>query len=903
MKKKYQIIGFLAIVVFLFLSNSTSAQNIKPSGNKNSFAPFQANTYNFTSFTLRYHTPTREWLLHNKAFINHPDAGFLTKDNPANAIEIIADRTNDSRYFIDKDTTSKFYIVKSNIDINYKKNGQWLSIDKRLCAKEKNIYEASHQQEPVGFDVVNKISYIKTFYGPVNFNNWQLIGENGSNQTLLAIADWSHFSAGDDGIKITDIFPGIDAKMIVDKGSIKTNFIVKQNQFKGYGRLIFTDDFNTTQPGILSFSNDEESKGSVDFIVGNKALVQINSANMYIESKPVETNQPINYRISGNRLSLLIKENDLDNMLSAGTVLIDPEVNSTDSIPKNNIGGSMNDGSMNLSCNYNLVMSTPAKATFTDVAFQFGFNTYAPATNSEGFAAIGLGNCNTGIIGANPNDTGYLQPGYASTMGQWAYISDSLLSCLPPPACAPQTVTFVLQFFNSVPFGPDSVCSNQYVNPHEAFQILIEGYTLELNHISSPKTICQASNTILSATGMYGVPPYTYSWNNGGGNGSRISVSPSTTTNYTVTITDQCGDTVTGSTLITVVPQVTPSITINTPDTSICLGIPATFSAISTGGGSNPSYQWKLNGNDVGTNSTTYTDNAPVNGDKVSCILTSNANCLTAPTAVSNIIKMNVIIQVTPSVVIAASANNVCGEIPITFNAVATNVGPSPSYQWQVNGINVGSNDSIYTSNSLVSGDVVSCIVSVSNTGCYTKATATSNTITMDIKPIPIVVLTASDTVIARGDTSKLNAVITGGYSSFAWIPTTGLSDPSITNPVASPLITTSYQINVTDTDGCITTDSILIQVYDKIFIPNAFTPDGRFNKYFRVPPTISFNLTDFSIYNRWGTKIFETSDITNGWDGTFQGNKCDMGTYVYIITGSDARGKVCVKGSVTLIR
>jgi gliding motility-associated-like protein len=911
MRYIHTIIGFLAIAFFSCLNNIVCAQDIKPSVGKFLFTPFKTGTYNFDSFTLQYKRPTTEWKLHNKESLNHPDAGFITRDNPANAIEILAKRTYNSRYFIDKDTSSKFYIVQSNTDINYLKDGQWLTIDKRVSPQQKNKYEASRQPEPVGFDLANKISYIKTFSGPVYFNNWRLIGQNGDSSTLLAIADWSRFSVGDDGIKITDVFPGIDAQMIVDKGSIKTNFIVKQNEFKGYEQLIFTDEFKGDKAGgTLAFSDQDEKQGGVDFMVDKKPLVHVNSALMYVENKPASTTETINYNITNNQLSLLVNGNDLNNKLAMGTVLIDPLVASADSLPMTSIGGSMNDGNIGLSCNYNLVMTTPAKATFTSIYFQFGFNTYAPANNSMGAIAIDLGTCNSGGIGTNPTDTNYLKPGYASTMGIWNPISN-LVSCLPPPACSPQTVTFVLQFFNSAPFGPDGVCSDEYVSPHEAFQILITGYTLQMdstvlkNGVSFPATICQTSNTTLSAEGIYGVPPYSYAWNNGAGNGSSVSVSPSVTTNYTVIVTDQCGNTATGSTLVTVIPQVTPSITIRSSDTTACAGTSVTFSAVPTNGGPTPSYQWKLNGSNVGANSTNYTNNTWVNGDQVSCVLTSDANCVSTSTAVSDTITMIVPMSVTPLVSIAASANDVCGDVPITFSAVPVNAGPSPFYQWQVNGINVGSNDSLYTSDSLVDGDIVSCIVSVSSTGCYTNPTATSNSLAMDIKPIPAIVLAASKMVIPIGETTQLNAVITGGYSSFIWAPTTGLNDPSITTPIANPLISTTYLIDVTDTDGCVRSDSILIGVYDPIIMPNAFTPNGDgLNEYFRIPPTITgFNLTNFAIYNRWGEMIFETSDISPGWDGTFQGNPCDIGTYIYVITGSNAKGKVFLKGCVSLFR
>jgi gliding motility-associated-like protein len=136
----------------------------------------------------------------------------------------------------------------------------------------------------------------------------------------------------------------------------------------------------------------------------------------------------------------------------------------------------------------------------------------------------------------------------------------------------------------------------------------------------------------------------------------------------------------------------------------------------------------------------------------------------------------------------------------------------------------------------------------------------------------------------------------------FAWTPTNGLINATNLSPIADPLATTTYQLSVISKNDCVDSADITIQVYDKIFIPNAFAPDGK-NNIFRIPPGITFNLENFSIYDRWGNKIFTTSDINQGWDGLIQGQDAAIGAYVYIISGSDAHGKVFEKGTVTLIR
>jgi gliding motility-associated-like protein len=919
MKNNALTITCMVVALFSIFTTSVVAQITTTfQSENNSAGPVQESIQNnFTSFSNKYKAPDNKWLANNKGYANHPDAGFINDEPVPNAIEILSKRTRDSRYFIDRDTASKFYIIQAYGDINYQKDGQWLSIDKCLQPVSKNILEASHQQEPVGFDLQKKISYIKTIDGTFYFNNWQLSGQDQNGEKILAKADWSNISTGDDGIKINNIFPGIDAEMIVNRGSVKTNFIVKQNKFKGYRQLIFTDEFNVagSGSGAMRFSADQhmvQEQGDIDFCINKKAIAHISKVVMFSQKEVARSYKYLTCQVNQDQLSIVVNENDLDQQLINGNIIIDPVVSTTSSLSTASITGSMNNGSLTDACVYPLQVATPAQAYFTNIAVNFSTISYSPAVTSQAFFYVTGTNCNKVSNYYDSKDPSYNSPGISVTKGDngspgFASVPQ-LLNCLPPPSCAVQHVTFYLGFYNTVTNGPDNVCSNTYVEAYAPFQLEVTGRTVEIDPVNNgitadPAVVCRGGSTTLTGHAIYGVAPYTYTWSTGATGNSTIVTPALVSTPYSVIAKDNCGNIANGAINVTVQDPVAPSVTITTPATTVCQGYNTTFTAHSTTGGDAPLYQWFVNGNPVaGVTSGTYTTTTLATGDQVYCILTSNYFCVSPNTATSDTLTIAVTPSIVPTNIVTSSDNNFCFGKRVTFAAHTTNVGSSPSYHWQVNGIDAGVTDSVFTSSSLVNNDQVTCVVDVSNTGCYTMQTITSNVIIMTVYPLPVITFSPDTIILARYDSVKINTIVVGDFGSPVWIPAATLVNPESITPIADPVSNTTYQLSVISSHDCVGTGDITIQVYDKIFIPNAFAPNGK-NKIFRIPPGIVFNLENFSIYDRWGTKVFATTDITKGWDGTNGAYNSPPGVYVYIISGSDARSKVLVKGTVTLIR
>jgi gliding motility-associated-like protein len=169
---------------------------------------------------------------------------------------------------------------------------------------------------------------------------------------------------------------------------------------------------------------------------------------------------------------------------------------------------------------------------------------------------------------------------------------------------------------------------------------------------------------------------------------------------------------------------------------------------------------------------------------------------------------------------------------------------------------------------------------------------------TVFINPLPFVDAWP-DTTIFQGEDVLLNA--SPGVS-VSWSPSETLDDPGSFNPLANPLVTTTYTLTLTDQNGCINVDSATVEVLEllEIFIPTAFSPngDGVNDELFVINRGIG-TLEEFSIYNRYGQLVFTTNDINQGWDGRFDGKDQELGSYVVVLRAATLSGNVLSKNEV----
>ncbi len=195
------------------------------------------------------------------------------------------------------------------------------------------------------------------------------------------------------------------------------------------------------------------------------------------------------------------------------------------------------------------------------------------------------------------------------------------------------------------------------------------------------------------------------------------------------------------------------SISIAASNTQVCEGTSVVFTATPTNGGTTPAYQWKVNAVNAGSNNAVYTY-APVQGDLVSCILTSNATCITGNPATSNTVTMTVNPLLPVSVSIAPSANPVCAGTSVTFTPSPVN-GGAPTYQWFKNAADAGTG-STYTYVP-VAGDQVFAIMT-SSLACKTGSPATSNTAAMTVNPVLTLInsISTTQTTLCEGTSTTI---------------------------------------------------------------------------------------------------------------------------------------------------
>lgn len=223
---------------------------------------------------------------------------------------------------------------------------------------------------------------------------------------------------------------------------------------------------------------------------------------------------------------------------------------------------------------------------------------------------------------------------------------------------------------------------------------------------------------------------------------------------------------------VTLSSSIIPKILkIDGPATDPCPGETVVFTAQAVGQGAAPVYEWKLNGVIAGGNSPSFTGNLFNNGDLLECKVTSSESCASPKTSdpLSRVVSVRSF--AIPSISISAVPMLVCPGTPVFFTTVQVNgAGASPVYQWQVNGVNAGTNSPNFVSSTIQNGDKVQCILTSSD-ACANPVTAKSETIPISVTNsiIPSVVVSADLNPSLPGELVTFTALASGQGSAPAY--------------------------------------------------------------------------------------------------------------------------------------
>jgi gliding motility-associated-like protein len=164
---------------------------------------------------------------------------------------------------------------------------------------------------------------------------------------------------------------------------------------------------------------------------------------------------------------------------------------------------------------------------------------------------------------------------------------------------------------------------------------------------------------------------------------------------------------------------------------------------------------------------------------------------------------------------------------------------------------------------------------------------------------------------INEGDGQQLGIAVYGsgvGDFQYTWTPTYGLRCTDCPDPVAAPTSTTEYSVVVTSDSGCVATSSATITVnpQHEIYVPNAFSPNNDgINDYWEIfGYKKAWVFVKVEVFDRWGEKVFESTDVDFQWDGTYRGTPVSIGVYVYSLTVTFIDGySDHSKGTITIIK
>jgi gliding motility-associated-like protein len=390
--------------------------------------------------------------------------------------------------------------------------------------------------------------------------------------------------------------------------------------------------------------------------------------------------------------------------------------------------------------------------------------------------------------------------------------------------------------------------------------------------------ICQGNSLVLSISSD---PTYTYKWIRNGsyiGGQTTNSLTVTTTGSYQIEVVNTVVNCTRTTTAITV-SVLAPPVAAFQVDGSLCANNSILFTNQSTTDvWATPVFAWNF-------------------GD-------TNTSTLQSPQhAYNGALAYSPSLQVSYSGVSGCSSNtskNIIINNPVPPSIVAEKEAlcPDETENLSITGA--------YSSIAWSTGDV-GFSTFITNSGTYTvnasdaNGCAVTDDITITAKIVPTISVTADKTTVATGTPVQLQA---SGADTYEWSPIETLSNATISNPVATPTVTTTYSVTGSLGAGCPATNQIIITVdglSKNIVVPAGFSPNGDgANDLLIIDGIVNYPECTLSIFDGRGRKIYQATGNGDAWDGTYQGKSVPDGIYYFVFTCPEGRP---VTGSVLVFR
>ncbi len=394
------------------------------------------------------------------------------------------------------------------------------------------------------------------------------------------------------------------------------------------------------------------------------------------------------------------------------------------------------------------------------------------------------------------------------------------------------------------------------------------------------------------------VQTQSFLWDFGNGQVDSVNFEPSVTyTNpgqYEVSLSifdPTCPAADTAIFTITVLPQEVVDLS----DTvSLCSIIPVTFDPNTSS--TSTSFVWSLTSTFTDTlNTNTAVDTLMLQAPQAGYyyLNVSNGFCSTQDSVFVNFISIEIDMLAEDSI---CSGEN--GTVSVLNLQPSVNL----SYNWSPSSIIVTNQGSSVEISPTFSQYMY---VTASGNGCLVEDSIFINVSSIDPATV---IASASDYVVAPGTVVTLFGE-PSGLSSYLWTPSDLVISPNSQQTDAT--INEDIIFTLTVSDGiCSRQDTVEIKVYEIIcedpyvFIPNAFSPNGDNENDVLYVRGIWIEKMIFRIFDRWGELVFESTDVANGWDGSFRGKMLDPDVYDFYLDVTCVGGlKSITKGNVTLMK